>query len=168
MRTFSLLICVLGCGDSGIIDCDPSHYPDDCAAKERCDASSKKCETAKSCTQSSECGGYACSISSVCERNCRGQTGPDDSLCDGGYRCNTSFACAKVASCQPTQDTTQCNGLFCDAVTKTCKASPACNDDTPCGSYSCEVIGGFCRLACGENSHCASGKTCDTTASTCK
>ena len=38
---------------------------------------------------------YICEISSVCERNCQDQTGPDDSLCDSGYRCSTASACVK-------------------------------------------------------------------------
>src|SRR5947208_1588436 len=103
MLKLSFVLCLAACDSGGIVDCDPTMYQSDCSARERCDATTKKCEAVKDCTSSSECGGYACSASSVCERNCTGQTsGGDDTRCDVGYKCNpTTLACAKATTCNP-------------------------------------------------------------------
>jgi hypothetical protein len=142
MRILTVLLLV-GCGDStGIIDCDPATYLDPaCKSSERCDATTKKCEAAKSCTTEGDCSGYACSVSNLCERNCTGQGGPDDSYCASAHACTPSFACV---------------------------VSPSCTDDTPCGSYACDLTQAACRFACTGDTHCAAGKTCDTTTRTCK
>src|SRR5689334_23124054 len=116
---------MIGCGDStagGIIDCNSGTYLDPaCSVTHRCDATTNQCETAKSCNQDSECSGYLCSVSNVCERNCRGQSGRDNSYCAASYSCNGSFACIK---------------------------GTACTDDTPCGSYACNTGNGVCYASC--------------------
>jgi hypothetical protein len=141
MRILTILM-LAACSNSGIIDCNPGLYLDPaCTNQERCDATTKKCEPVKSCTQDSQCSGYVCSVSNVCERNCHGQSNIDDSFCTTGYTCNTSNACVK---------------------------GTACTDDTPCGAYACNTTNSACRVACTGNTQCAMGKTCDTASHTCK
>jgi hypothetical protein len=172
MRTiFVLIISAAGCDNTtGIIDCTPKGIDSKCSASERCDATTKKCMTAVSCSKNSECNGYACSITSVCERNCGTTTGSSDNLCGEGYKCNaTTYVCTKIASCDPADfnNTIQCNGWHCDGATKMCKSSPSCSDDTPCGSYACDILNGHCWLSCAATAQCSSGKTCNTTTNTC-
>jgi hypothetical protein len=168
---FILLCSIISCdgtgGPGGIGSCDVNKYPDDCSANEACNAATQKCETATSCTSNANCGGYLCTISSVCRKNCRGQTGANNGDCDTGYRCNaTTFACEKVTTCNPSE-TDPCNGLMCDAASKTCKNGAACTDDTPCGNFTC-TASGFCNISCSGAQQCKVGTTCNTTSATCQ
>jgi hypothetical protein len=152
-------------GPAGVT-CDPNLYPDPCDPNVVCDAITKKCVSATTCSDHTPCNGYTCTISSICVRNCRGATGPDDNFCDTGYKCSTANACVKVTTCDP-KLTNPCNGTQCDATDKTCKQGTACTDDVPCGSYTC-TMGGFCNLSCNSATQCKVGKTCNMTTGACE
>jgi hypothetical protein len=171
MRALALLILFIpacGGGVSASPSCKVDTYPDDCvSANDGCDAVTKKCKLAPKCSSDQDCNGYTCTISSVCRLNCRGQAGPDDSLCDIGYLCDAmTLECQKATNCDPGAGTSGCNGLLCDPVTMLCVVGASCITDDDCGTYYCDPVAG-CYTSCMDFTQCGSNYTCDFISGRC-
>jgi hypothetical protein len=160
-----IVFAASGCGIEKT-SCNPDVYPDDCPVSEGCDPTTKKCELAATCKSDADCAGFLCTISGVCRRNCRGQTGPDDTQCATGNLCDpTKLTCAAATTCDPNQGDSGCNGLNCDAATSMCVTGADCVVDDDCGNYHCGSAG--CYTSCTDFTQCGPTYTCDSFSNTC-